>query len=74
MPSNNRLLLEMLQNLKMAKRAWNVGSYFTTLVAVLATITEIATMAATLQHLYFALFDIMVIIDDKTILIKTILL
>ena len=37
----------MLQHLKMAEGASNVGSYHTILVAVLATITEIATMAAT---------------------------
>ena len=40
------------------------------MVALLTMITfiEIVTMAATLQHLYFALLDIMVIIDDKTIM------
>ena len=37
----------MLQHLKMAKGAWNVGSYFRTMVAVLATITENATIGAT---------------------------
>ena len=40
------------------------------MVAVIGTITitEIVTMAATLQHLYFALLDIMVIIDVKAIM------
>ena len=36
----------MQQHIKMAEGASNVGSYFTILVAVLATITEIATLAA----------------------------
>ena len=47
----------MLQHLKMAEGASNVGSYFTTMVAVLATITEIATKAATLQHLYLGFIE-----------------
>ena len=40
------------------------------MVALLTMITfiEIVTMAATLQHLYFALLDIMVIIDVKHIM------
>ena len=37
--------------------------YFTIMVVVLATINEIDTMAATLQHLY--LVDIIFIIDVK---------
>ena len=57
-------------NISKLLKGLKCGSYFTTKVALLATITyiEIVAMAATLQHLYFALWDIMVIIDVKPIM------